>query len=120
MAHRLVQAAVAATGQYDPERMIENLQRLAPEIMGRPLGTAIEVLREALDAEHFVKIRNIPGGPAPKMVLDEIRTAKRETEEMGSWIAEKNGQQSAYRARLERAKAQLLEQVNLVKPKEGK
>jgi hypothetical protein len=30
---------------------------------------------------------------------------------MGSWIADKNERQSAYRARLERAKRQILEQL---------
>lgn len=109
--HRLVHAAVAATGQYDRERLIQHLQRLAPEIVGRPLRTGVEVLREALDAEHFIEIRSIPGGPSPKAVLEEINTAKRESEEMVSWISEKREQQSAYRARLERAKAQVLEQV---------
>lgn len=111
LAHKLVHAAVAATGQYDRERLLQNLRRMAPSILSRPLRSADQGLREALDAEHFVRIRSIPGGPAPKTVLEEIKTAKREAEEMGSWIAEKNDQQSAYRARLERAKRQLLEQL---------
>jgi argininosuccinate lyase len=110
LSHHLVRLAVAATGQYDPERMIENLQRLAPDILGRSLRTPVELLREALDAEHFVKIRSIPGGPAPETVLKEIKTVKRETEEMASWVADKREQQSAYRARIERAKARVLKQ----------
>ena len=46
-----------------------------------------------------------------KTVLEEIRNAKRETEEMVAWVAGKTEQQSAYRERLQRAKNQLVEQV---------
>ena len=111
LSHRLVQAAVAATGTYDRERLIENLQRLAPEIAGGPLKTPVELLQQALDPKHFINIRSIIGGPAPKTVLEEIRNAKRETEEMVAWVAGKTEQQSAYRERLQRAKNQLVEQV---------
>ena len=111
LSHRLVQAAVAATGTYDRERLIENLQRLAPEIAGGPLKTPVELLQQALDPKHFINIRSTIGGPAPKTVLEEIRNAKRETEEMVAWVAGKTEQQSAYRERLQRAKNQLVEQV---------
>jgi argininosuccinate lyase len=109
LSHRLVQAAVVETGQYDRERMVQNLQRLAPDILGRRLETSVAILREALDAEHFIKIRSIPGGPAPKIVLEEIRAARKETEGMSSWIAGKREQESTYRTRLKQATAQLLE-----------
>ena len=111
LSHRLVQAAVNATGQYDREQLVENLQQLAPNILGRPLQTEVEYLREALDPKHFIEIRSIPGGPARKTVLEEIRRTKQETEEMSSWVAGKREQQAGYRARLQNAKAQLLEQL---------
>jgi argininosuccinate lyase len=112
LSHRLVQAAVAATGKYDRERMVENLQRLAPDILGRPLQTSIALLREALDARHFINIRSITGGPAPKIVLEEIKAGRKETEEMASWAANKREQQSIYQARLKQATAQLLERIH--------
>ncbi len=38
----------------------------AQSTLGRALGLPDDVVRLALDARHFVAIRDIPGGPAPK------------------------------------------------------
>ena len=111
LAHRLVKEAVVATGTYDRERLIANLQRLAPEIVGRLLKTRVELLQQALDARHFINIRGIVGGPAPKAISEQISRAKQEAEEMGTWVAARKTQQSAYRERLRNAKNELLEKT---------
>jgi argininosuccinate lyase len=86
-AHRLVAAAVGATGQeYSPERMAAEIERLAPETLGRKLQKRSEVWLRALDPEYFVRIRKVAGGPAPEAVEAQIATAKKEQAEAQEWL----------------------------------
>jgi argininosuccinate lyase len=108
LAHRLVHAAVEALGEYDSESMIATVQKLAEEIIGRPLRTSPTVLREALNAEHFVAIRKIRGGPAPETVRAEIAEMRGEQAKITSWISLKNQSQAEFPKRIESAKAAIL------------
>ncbi len=108
LAHRLVHEAVVACGEYDRERMVSEVQRLAPEIAGRPLRASPEILRQALDARHFVEIRSVRGGPAPDAVRAEIHAIQNEIKEMISWTNTKQRQQRDYVLRIQAAKANLL------------
>lgn len=86
-AHRLVAAAVGATGQeYSPERMAAEIERLAPETLGRNLRKRSAVWLRALDPEYFVRIRKVAGGPAPEAVEAQIATAKKEQAEAQEWL----------------------------------
>jgi argininosuccinate lyase len=38
----------------------------AQTVVGSPLNLPEEIIRLAMDPEHFVKIRSLPGGPAPE------------------------------------------------------
>ncbi|PFP25630.1 argininosuccinate lyase [Bacillus sp. AFS073361] len=38
----------------------------AKTVVGFPLNLSDEIIRTAMDPEHFVKIRSLPGGPAPE------------------------------------------------------
>ncbi|PYY19782.1 MAG: argininosuccinate lyase [Acidobacteria bacterium] len=108
LAHRLVHAAVQKLGEYDTEAMVAAVQDLAGEIVGRPLRTGANILRQALDPEHFVAIRKIPGGPAQETLRAQILVMRREQETMNSWISLKRQKQSEYPKRIESAKAIIL------------
>ena len=108
LAHRLVHAAVQKLGEYDTEAMVAAVQDLAREIVGRPLRTGANILRQALDPEHFVAIRKIPGGPAQETLRAQILVMRREQETMNSWISLKRQKQSEYPKRIESAKAIIL------------
>jgi argininosuccinate lyase len=89
-AHHLVATAVQATGrEYSPERMVAEIERLAPEILGRTLRKRSEVWLRALDPEYFVRIRKIVGGPAPEAVQAQIATAKKEQAAAQEWLVAK-------------------------------
>jgi argininosuccinate lyase len=89
-AHRLVAAAVQATGrEYSPQRMVAEIERLAPETIGRTLRKESEVWLRALDSENFVRIRRIAGGPAPEAVQAQIACAKKEQAEAHEWLRAK-------------------------------
>jgi argininosuccinate lyase len=108
MSHRLVHAAVESLGNYDQETMVAAVQKLAPEILGRPLRTHVNALREALDPKHFVAIRKIPGGPAPEIVRAEIELMRGRQERMNSWISLKSESEAQFPKRIADAKAAIL------------
>jgi len=89
-AHRLVSQAVRAVGPaYSAERMVDEAERLAPAILGRPLSVPRQELRRALDADNFVRVRTVAGGPAPQAVSAEIDTARREQAVFSTWLEKK-------------------------------
>ena len=108
LAHRLVRAAVESLAEYDQERMVAAVQKLAMEIIGRPLRTSVNALREALDPDHFVAIRRIPGGPAPDVVRAQIVVMRGEQEKMDSWISLKRQREAEFPKQIENAKAEIL------------
>jgi argininosuccinate lyase len=108
LAHRLVHAAVESVGEYDQERMIAAVQRLAAGVIGRPLRTDADPLRQALDPEHFVAIRKITGGPAPDVVRAQIDAMRGEQEKMNSWISLKTQSEAQFPKRIADAKAAIL------------
>lgn len=108
-AHQLVSSAVRAVGpEYSPERMVEQVQRLAAELLGHPLETPVQELLRALDPENFVRIRSIVGGPAPSAVSAELERAHSEISQANAWIEQKHALLDAYARRL-RAEANRLE-----------
>ena len=87
MAHRLVAASVRAAGRDDsPERLVTEIERLAPEVVGKKLSKPREVWLRALDPVHFIGIRTIPGGPAPEAVRAQIASAQKEQTEAQEWL----------------------------------
>jgi argininosuccinate lyase len=109
LAHRLVHAAVVACGKYDRDRMVDEVIYLAPEILGRSLNLPPAVLLEALDAEHFVAIRTIPGGPAPIAVGVEIDRTRKELAQALEWLKEKGELESTFPKKIEKAKNEVLD-----------
>jgi argininosuccinate lyase len=107
-AHRLVHAAVVAHPEYERDRLIADVQRLAPSIVGRALKSTDADLREALDPEHFILIRNIPGGPAPEQVMQELAAAERTQTELRAWLESKALQQKQYRQKIRMATAAVI------------
>jgi argininosuccinate lyase len=95
-AHELVSVAVQTLNaepdaKYDPARLVDTVERLAPGMIERNLRMGRAELLAALDTEHFVEVRQISGGPAPQRVEEEITHARRESARMQSWLEEKNG-----------------------------
>ena len=86
-AHHLVAAAVRAIGrEYSPERMVTEMESLAPGSLGRPLRKPREVWLRALDPVNFIRVRKIPGGPALEAVQAQMTTARKEQAETQEWL----------------------------------
>ena len=87
LAHRLVAASVRIVGRDDaPESLVAEMERLAPEILGRKLSKPRELWLRALDPAHFVAIRAIPGGPAPEAARAQMAVAEGEQAEAREWV----------------------------------
>jgi argininosuccinate lyase len=78
----------------------QHVDDAAQKILGRALGLSDQIVREALDARHFVSIRAIPGGPAPEATRAIIAQQSAQLERDVAWRAEQF-------ARLEQARARL-------------
>ena len=108
-AHHLVSAAVKdLKGRYSPAAMVDSVEMLAPSLFSRGLRTSREELLEALDARHFVDIRNIPGGPATEAVQSALQQAEAHLAETRAWIEAKSAALAAYPDRIREACRQLL------------
>lgn len=100
-AHHLVSATVKACGKNDtPADIVRTLLTLAPDLLGRQLTSRPEELIQALDPDHFVRIRGITGGPAPEAVDIEIARRHREQAELESWIVRKTESLESYRRQI--------------------
>jgi argininosuccinate lyase len=84
-AHSLVAQTVQACGSNDdPPSIADALLKLRPALrLSRPQ------IEQALDPEHFIRIRNIVGGPAPEQTAAALTRALSEQREMEAWIQSK-------------------------------
>lgn len=64
------------SGKLANEITSEMIDVAAKEAIGKPLGLDAKVVRKALDAVENVRVRNIPGGPAPEEVRRMIEDRK--------------------------------------------
>jgi len=84
-AHHLVAQTVEACGPNDDAASIAaTLFRLRPS-----LKSTREEIELALDPVHFVKIRNVIGGPAPETTAAALERARTEQREIEEWIGAK-------------------------------
>ena len=103
-AHQLVARAVDAAGEERTSaRLVAELQRLAPERIGRPLRSSEKEWLEALDPEYFVRVRQVIGGPAPREVGRQIERARQESQAARAWLDEKLALLARYPERLRQA-----------------
>jgi argininosuccinate lyase len=86
-AHHLVAAAVRAAGRdCSPERLVTEMEGIAPKILGREIRKRREMWLRALDPAYFIAVRKIPGGPAPEVVRAQIAIARKEQAETKEWL----------------------------------
>lgn len=81
-AHHLVSQAVNSEPEADtPARIVDELLRLAPGVVGR------DRLMAAVDPQKFVERRAIAGGPAETALEPQLEHAQRTQAELVGWVA---------------------------------
>ena len=84
-AHALVARAVEASGADDrPAAIAQVFLSQNPS-----LGVDQAFIERALDPQNFVRIRRVPGGPAPDVVAESLSRAAASQREIESWIRSK-------------------------------
>jgi argininosuccinate lyase len=84
-AHTLVANAVKASGADDrPAAIAQVFLNQNPS-----LGLERAFVESALDPRNFVRIRQVPGGPAPEVVAEALARAGTEQQEIEEWIRRK-------------------------------
>ena len=97
IAHAVVAHAVrrAHDGERrDAELTHDVLQAAAVEITGTELKMTVEELRDALDPAHFVRVRDIPGGPAPAETLRALEVERSRSRDDEDWYVMKTSRES--------------------------
>ena len=80
----MAQTVAACGSNDDPGAIAATLETLRPTLH----LTQAEVER-ALDAEHFVRVRNVIGGPAPDQAAEALVRAQAEQRRIEEWVAGK-------------------------------
>ncbi len=100
-AHELLSSAVVASGDdRTTSRLVAELKRLAPQYIDHPLRSSEKDWLEALDPGYFVRVRTVPGGPAPSEVRRQIDRARRDQDAARAWLGQKQALLARYPERL--------------------
>jgi argininosuccinate lyase len=87
-----------AEGLRADQISLELVNRAAREVIGKDLVMTAEELRLALDPVHFVKIRNLPGGPNADEIKRMITQRTSSLQADAAWLAqEKQGREQMWR-----------------------
>ncbi len=96
-AHSLVAKAVRASADDSPAAIARALKQVQPGLK----MTRAEILK-ALDANHFVQIRKIAGGPAPEVTGAALGRMRASQKELAEWIGGKTAMLEGARKALRR------------------
>jgi argininosuccinate lyase len=82
------------------------LDRVASEVMGRPLGYTDAEVARVLSARHFIEVRRTPGGPAPERTGAALSASRDSMVADSEWLAAARAALAAAERRLrERSEA---------------
>lgn len=94
-AHTIVAAAVGAASSDDPAALAQDLHARAD---AAEICISLHRIQTALDPENFIRLRAVPGGPAPAALNPELERAANQLMTDRAWhTAEINYQASAHR-----------------------
>lgn len=88
-AHLIVARSVTQSIELNSPLTYELLQTNAREILNRPLALTDDEMRESLDPEYFVRIRTIPGSPAPEETGRALAIENEQARYDETWYAAK-------------------------------
>ena len=84
-AHQIVARCVGLAHERQGELSYDLLQTVAREILGREVGLTPDEVKQALDPEHFVKVRGILGGPAPEETRRAAALERQQEQDDEQW-----------------------------------
>lgn len=101
-AHAIVSDAVTAcNGTFDRERVVETVAGALRSAQVAVPDRAL--LLNALDVDNFIRLRAIPGGPAPEALDPEIERAQKQLDADECWLKTRRDRLAAASAGLHKA-----------------
>jgi argininosuccinate lyase len=76
------------------------LDRVASEVLGRPLGYSDDDVARVLSARHFIEVRRTPGGPAPDVTDAALAASRGTMQDDSDWLAAARDRLAAAERRL--------------------
>jgi argininosuccinate lyase len=106
LAHRLVALTVKqlSNATPSPEQIVAALKEVVETQLGRKLSSRDQQLVDALCPVNFVRVRRIPGGPAPETVADFLRRQNTMASEDQKWIRGQQKRLAAFPQKIARAR----------------
>jgi argininosuccinate lyase len=109
ISHEIVSQGVKElNGHYDAQEMAASVERILARHHPEYSIPDTLVLRQALQAAHFVAIRSIPGGPALEALEPEIERARRQLGTDRAWLQNALNRLASARQRARTETLQLL------------
>jgi len=103
-AHQLVSQSVEeVAGAYTHQRLVAALKRLAPQVIERRLKISGRECLKALDPRHFVDVRTVEGGPAPRQMQAAIARSRKVMASNQAWVKRKQQLLRSYPKRIRQA-----------------
>lgn len=99
-AHHVVALGVRRALELGQGITYDLLQAAAQEATGGRLGLTPDDVRDALDPEHFVRIRSVLGGPAPEETRRALAAERAREADDEAWHAAKSDAMRLYSDRL--------------------
>lgn len=89
-AHEIVSASVQDLVENDKESLryftLDHLNKHAQQIIGHKLNMSSEELADALDPEHFIKIRSLEGGPSKERMQKTVELRYEQQRTISAWL----------------------------------
>lgn len=92
-AHEIVSSSVqdlVGKGKESLEDFtLDHLNVQAEKIIGHKLNLTEQEFKDALDPEHFIKVRSLEGGPSHDRMMQTIQVRRKQQSELRNWVEEK-------------------------------
>lgn len=90
VAHRVVSSAIRICQERNCVSLAEIVFEIAPAIIGRSLTMTMEDMKLAANPEHFIAVRDVPGGPGSNAIQSALISARAGYRRSIAWSAGKS------------------------------
>jgi argininosuccinate lyase len=84
-AHSIAQRLIGAHQREPERRLVDLLEQISRDVVGKPLEYSEAALARVLSARHFVEIRRTFGGPAPEETGRAAAVSRQQLDADESW-----------------------------------
>ncbi len=90
-----VARTLSAQGRSLTSLNAQEMAAMYQDVTGKPLHTPFATLTACLQPEHFVSIRNVPGGCGPKAMADMLKRERERQAQREAWMDQRKAVEQA-------------------------